>query len=267
MHVNALHANCDNALHELARAMTAGGRHSTAAALRKLAHAGYTTLEQVESTPDWILLAIRGIGVGRLGEVRRLTRPDWQPPSPQAIQTANWFLSATRFALRYWPLETLASWIWGSAPAMIDRVSVERQLALDVFSQASRKALSHCTPQDLNEMLRLARNGHHPGCAQQATGLHNGAAVQVEVISSEQQKESGPETFRARPGHDDAAAESDRYAYSPRKRCEIVQHYRAVRDDGLVQNKDRWAQSNYNITGRTLLNYEREFPEAQRGAP
>ena len=87
------------------------------------------------------------------------------------------------------------------------------------------------------------------------------------MMPDEQQGESGPETSRAEPGQDDAAVESDRYAYSPRKRREIVQHYRAVRDSGLIENKDRWAQSNYNITGRTLLNYEREFPEEEQRIP
>ena len=58
-------ANEGNKLTELARAMAAGGHHSTAVALRTLAREGYATLRQVDSTPDWILLSIRGIGVGR----------------------------------------------------------------------------------------------------------------------------------------------------------------------------------------------------------
>jgi hypothetical protein len=51
-------ANGDSALHELARAMTASGCHSTAIALRKLAYEGYATLEEVDSASDWILLSI-----------------------------------------------------------------------------------------------------------------------------------------------------------------------------------------------------------------
>ncbi len=254
----------ENLLYELAQTLAAGNDHSTAIALRKLVQAGYTTLQQVDGVSDWALLALPGLGVKRLGAVRRLTRPDWQPPSRHAIQAANWYLSAAQFALRYWPPDTLASFIRGSAPAVATQGPVEKRLALDVFSQATNKALSYCPPQELVEMLRLARNGHHPGRAHQDPELHHDSRVQVELIPDEQQRESGPETSRTEPGRDDAAAESDRYAYSPRKRREIVQHYRAVRDSGLIENKDRWAHSNYNITGRTLLNYEREFPEEEQ---
>ena len=199
----------------------------------------------------------------RLGAIRRLTSSDWQPPSRHAIQAANWYLSAARFALHYWLPDTLASFIRGSAPAVANHGRGEKRLALDVFLQATNRAQSYCPSQELIEMLRLARNGHHPGCAGQDLELHHDSGVEVEPSPDEQQRESGPETSRAEPGWDDTAAESDRYAYSPRKRREIVQHYRAVRECGLIENKDRWAHSNYNITGRTLLNYEREFPEPE----
>ena len=254
----------ENLLYELAQTLAAGNDHSTAIALRKLVQAGYTTLQQVDGVSDWALLALHGLGVKRLGAVRRLTRPDWQPPSQHAIQAANWYLSAAQFALRYWPPDTLASFIRGSAPAIATQEPIEKRLALDVFSQATSKALSHCPPQELVEMLRRARNGHRPGRAHQDPELHHDSRVQVELIPDEQQRESGPETSRTETGRDDATAESDRFAYSPPKRREIVQHYRAVRDSGLIENKDRWAHSNYNITGRTLLNYEREFPEEEQ---
>ena len=257
------HTHGKNLLYELAQTLAAGNDHSTAIALRKLVQAGYTTLQQVDGVPDWILLSIPGIGVKRLGAVRRLTSPDWQPPSPRSIQAANWYLSAARFALHYWLPDTLASFIRGSAPAVASQGRGEKRLALDVFLQATSRAQSYCPPQELIEMLRLARNGHHPGCAGQDPELHHGSAARVEPSPDEQQRESGTEASRAELDWDDAAAESDRYAYSPRKRREIVQHYRAVRDSGLIENKDRWAHSNYNITGRTLLNYEREFPEEE----
>ena len=82
-------------------------------------------------------------------------------------------------------------------------------------------------------------------------------------MPDEQQGGSGPEKSRAE-SRQEATVESDRYAYSPRKRREIVQHYRAVRHSGLIENKDHWAHSNYHISGRTLLNYEREFPEEEQ---
>ena len=256
----------ENLLYELAQTLAAGNDHSTAIALRKLVQAGHTTLQQVDGVSDWILLSIPGIGVKRLGAVRRLTRSDWQPPSRHAVQAAQWYLSAAQFALRYWLPDTLASFIQGSAPAAATQGPVEKRLALDVFLQATNRAQSYCPPQELIEMLQLARNGHRPSRAHQDPELHHDSGVQVELIPDEQQRESGPETPRTETGRDDAAPESDRYAYSPRKRREIVQHYRAVRDTGLIENKDRWAHSNHNITGRTLLNYEREFPEAEQKA-
>ena len=258
-----MHAK-ENVLYELAQAMATNDGHSAAVALRKLAQAGYGSLDEVDSASDWTLLSIPGLGVGRMGAVRRLTRSDWQPPSPQAVKAVSRFVSAAQVALRFWPLEALASLIRGSAPAVATQGPIEERLALDVFSQATNKALSYCPPQELVEMLRLPRNGHHPGRAHQDSELHHDSRLQAELIPDEQQRESGPETSRAEPGRDDAAADSDRYAYSPRKRREIVQHYRAVRDSGLIENKDRWAHSNYNIAGRTLLNYEREFPEEEQ---
>ena len=44
---------------------------------------------------------------------------------------------------------------------------------------------------------------------------------------------------------------------------EIVQHYRLDRINGEVRNKDQWARRNYQISSRTLFNYEREFPQAE----
>jgi hypothetical protein len=257
----------NNTLHELAQAMAAGGRHSTAAALRKLAYEGYATLEQVDRVSDWVLLTVRGIGMGRLGEVRRLTRSDWQPPSPQAIQAGKWFLSAAQFALRYWPLDSLTSLIRGSAPTKVNGRPFEKQLALDAFSRATCRALTYCPSHELIRILELTRTGHHPSCAPQDPGLFHSREVQIEEIPNEQHGESCTDTPRAEASQDDILAESDRYAYSPRKRREIVEHYRAVRDRGLIEHKDHWAQSNYNITGRTLLNYEREFPEGEQRIP
>lgn len=54
---------------------------------------------------------------------------------------------------------------------------------------------------------------------------------------------------------------SGHYAYSPNKRREIVEEYRKARDAHQITNKGAWAQSNHGISSRTLLNYEREFPE------
>ena len=107
----------DNMLYNLAKAVAIDDELSTAAALRKLAQAGYGSLDEVDSASDWILLSIPGLGVGRLGAVRRLTRPDWQPPSPQAIKAMERFLSAARLALRLWPVEALLAVAQGSLPS------------------------------------------------------------------------------------------------------------------------------------------------------
>jgi hypothetical protein len=253
----------ENVLYELAQAMATTDGHSAAVALRKLAQAGYSSLDEVDSASDWTLLSIPGLGVGRLGAVRRLTRLDWQPPSPQAVKAVSRFVSTAQVARRFWPPETLMALIQGSAPVKVAGGPVERRLALDVFYQAVRRALSYCAPQELIQILRPTGNGSRPGCVCQDPELRSGREVQIEGIAREPQSELGTETPGPEPRQDDPLAESDRYAYSPRKRRKIVEHYRAVRDRGLIENKDRWAQSNYNITGRTLLNYEREFPEEE----
>ncbi|MCA9922519.1 MAG: hypothetical protein KC421_09110 [Anaerolineales bacterium] len=56
--------------------------------------------------------------------------------------------------------------------------------------------------------------------------------------------------------------DSDHYAYpDPKKRRAIVKHYQQEKAVGNVSNKNAWAQSNYQISGRTLRNYEKEFSE------
>jgi len=57
--------------------------------------------------------------------------------------------------------------------------------------------------------------------------------------------------------------DSGRYSYSPKKRKEIVEQYRRGRDAGEILNKHAWVKSTYGITGKTLYNYEKEFPEVE----
>lgn len=142
-----------NMLYELAQTMAAGGNHPVAIALRKLARAGYTSLDEVEGASDWALLSISGIGTERLRAVRRLTRPDWRPPSPQAVKAAGHFLAAARFALRFWPQETLTALIEGSVPELAEDQSHESRWAIELFSTAIGAALSHCEPQELIGVL------------------------------------------------------------------------------------------------------------------
>lgn len=64
-----------------------------------------------------------------------------------------------------------------------------------------------------------------------------------------------------KPARPDTTRDSGHYHFSPQKRKEIVEEYRQARATGNVTNKEAWARNRYGITGKTLLAYEREFPE------
>lgn len=73
---------------------------------------------------------------------------------------------------------------------------------------------------------------------------------------------TSPAGLSGNPTNSTPVRGSDHYTYpDPDKRRAIVSHYRRDKAMGSVANKDAWAQVNYMISGRTLLNYEREFPE------
>jgi hypothetical protein len=57
--------------------------------------------------------------------------------------------------------------------------------------------------------------------------------------------------------------DSGHYKYGPEDRRRIVEEYRKVRREGRALNKQAWAHSKYDISGKTLLSYEREFPEEE----
>jgi hypothetical protein len=250
----------DNMLNELARTMTASGRHSTAIALRKLAQAGYTSLEQVDNTSDWVLLAIPGIREGRLGEVRRLCRPDWQPPSAQAIRAASWFLSAARLALRHWPPETLASVLRGSGAVPCNGESVDKRLALDILTHAAEHAQRYCKAEELIEAVWQTA-GVEPHDTDLACASSTITTERVEVPETRWGEIQSPVPAFTAPLDGDTDQESDHFAHPRSKRIEIVQKYWLAREKREIQNKDAWARSHYQITGKTLLSYEREFQE------
>lgn len=54
---------------------------------------------------------------------------------------------------------------------------------------------------------------------------------------------------------------SGKFAYDYEKRREIVQQYWEARQRGQITNKDAWANTHHDISGKTLDNYIREFPE------
>jgi hypothetical protein len=247
----------DNVLYQLAQSLAGGGHHSTAAALRMLAQAGYTTLDEVDAVSDWVLLSIRGIGVRRLREVRQLTRADWQPPSPQAMQAGIWFLAAAKFALRYWPLDMLVSVIRGSAPAKITEGPVERRLAMDIFAEVERRAQGYYEPRELIQALWQTQGGSPHTVCESSPALY----AETEAKENGQSRAMASEPSGMPLEECNETRESDHYAYPWHERLRIVRHYRAARQRGEVQNKERWADSNYSISAKTLLSYEHEFPE------
>jgi hypothetical protein len=232
--------------------------YSTAIALRKLARAGYATLEQVDSTSDWVLLATPGIGIHRLTAVRRLVRPDWQPPRSRVIKVAERFLSAARFALRFWSIEELEAVIQNSISLPTVERPIEKRLSLEQFAQATRKALRHCEAEQLVQALRQA-DGRPGEQARQTRRVASDLSIAVEKPTTRQPSPPAPEPRTTPSSGDDAVEDSDRFAHPRHKRLEIVEDYWAARERGLVQNKDSWARSHYHISGKTLLSYEREF--------
>ena len=251
-----------NLLWELAQTMTSRDSYSAAVALRKLAQAGYATLDEVDAISDWVLLATPGIGVGRLGIVRRLIRPDWQPASRKTIETAERFLTAARFALRFWPVEALASIVEGSMPVLVTDRPVEKRLAVEMFSEAARKALRH----DEAEAWVLALRQLTRGRDRQVHGKlepHRAFSSQA-TAPAEGQKQpptSNPMDTPPKPGAADP--ESDHYAFCSEERRRIVEHYRTAQKNGEVENKEAWAYNNHRISRKTLWRYEQEFPETE----
>jgi len=250
----------NSVLYEMAQAMVCREDYPTAIALRKLARAGYTTLEQVDGASDWVLLATPGIGISRLTAVRRLVRPDWQPPRSQVIKVAERFLSAARFALRFWPVEDLESVIRGSVSLPASDRPVEKRLSLQQFAQAARKALRHCEAEGLVQALRQA-NGRPGEHARQSREGVSGPGIAAEKPTPRQAPPPASELLAPASNGDGAVEDSDRFAHPRHKRLEIVQDYWAARERGLVENKDNWARSHYHVSGKTLLSYEREFRE------
>jgi hypothetical protein len=225
-----------------------------------LARAGYSSLEQVDSTSDCVILAIPGMGIGRLTAVRHLVRPDWQPPQPRLVKVVERFLSAARFALRFWSIDDLEAVIQGSVALPSDDRPVEKRLSLEQFAQSTRKALRHCQAEELVQALHQASAG--PGTCVCPPHDHPLASSDLDQPPEEQESAgSVAKMVSVAPNGGATLRESDRFAHPQHKRLEIVHDYRAARERGLVQNKDSWARSHYQISGKTLLSYEREFPE------
>jgi len=255
--------NGDNALIKLARTTAAGGHHSTATALRRLAQAGYASMEQVDNTSDWILLSIPGMGIKRLGKVRQLSRSDWQPPSVQAIQAVSWFLSAAQFALRYWPMETLTSMIQNSAPAKAVGGSVDKQLAMDVFSEATQKARQYCDAEETIQALWRVSGSCADGSLP-VPGPEPDSGIQPPAMTNDHVETSTPDLLVMPADEEDVAQDNGHFAFPCHKRLEIVRSFWIAYERGEIENKDAWARSQHQINGKTLLCYEREFQDQKQ---
>jgi len=256
----------NSVLYEMAQTMVCREDYPTAIALRKLARAGYTTLEQVDGASDWVLLATPGIGISRLTAVRRLVRPDWQPPRSRVIKVAERFLSAARFALRFWPVEDLESVIRGSVWLPAGDRPVEKRLSLEQFAQATRKALRHCEAEAwilaLRQLMR-ERGGQVHGKLDTHQVFSSQPTPPVE--SQQQPPTAKPTDTPPKPGTTDP--ESDHYAFCSEERRRIVERYRTARKNGEVENKEAWAYNNYRVSRKTLWRYEQEFPETEDESP
>jgi hypothetical protein len=254
----------NSTLYEMAQTMVGQEDYTTAVALRKLAQAGYATLEQVDSTSDWVLLATPGIGIHRLTAVRRLVRPDWQPPPSRMTKVAERFLSTARFALRFWPIEDLEAVLQDSVSLPAGDRPIEKRLSLQQFAQAARKALRHCGAEELVQALQQACGDQFQSSPQTpAERLHSAASVH-RTRSSGRSETSVPKRPAQEVRKRQAGDNSQHFAFSPEKRWEIVTHYRAAWANGEVANKEQWARANYSISAKTLLRYEREFPETAK---
>lgn len=253
----------DNALIKLAQTMAAGSHHSTATALRRLAQAGYASLDQVDNTSDWILLSIPGIGTKRLGKVRRLSRPDWQPPLVQAVRAVSWFLSAVQFALRYWPVEVLVSLVQDTAPAMAMEGPVDKQLAQDVFSEAAQKARRYCGAEELLQILWQV-SGSCIRSNLPVPGPEPDSDIQPQAMTDSPLEASTPDPMAMPMDEEDVVQDNGHFAFPRHKRLEIVRRFWIAYERREINNKDAWARSHYQIKGKTLLCYEREFQDQKR---
>ncbi len=255
----------DSLLCELARAMDSRQDYFMAIALRKLARAGYTTLGEVDAASDLVLLATPEIGLRRLEMVRRLVRPGWQSPPRQVMMAAERFLTAARLALTFWPADVLESVLRGSSPIPACDRPAEKRLAVELFSLACQKALRYCALEELVEALRQASRNADDGShskAQVPSGVEAHTAPRID------QQDRAPDPVRSSPHRrrQIPTSDSDRYAFSRERRLEIVECFRAARARGEVANKDHWARSQFSISAKTLMRYEREFPETDEKA-
>lgn len=90
---------------------------------------------------------------------------------------------------------------------------------------------------------------------------HAGGSAEAE--EGEHRREAASDAGGTLYRMDGARRDNGHFAYPRRKRLKIVQHYRLDHINGEVRNKDQWARKNYQISGRTLFNYECEFPQVE----
>ena len=249
-------AGDSNLLFDLAQALTRAGERDAAVALRVLARAGYTSLEQASATSDWVLLAIPGLGEKRLAYVRRLAEQEWHPPSRASVEAMGWFMNAARFALRFWSPEALAARVLGRAPQAAGQISAEQRLALQMFAAAAAGAVLHCQAEELRQVLLQVGHGRQPH-----------STDGPESAANRQLRGREPEALTVQASQPEPSRETDHFAFPRGERFDIVRQYHEARRKGEVANKDQWAFANHNISGRTLSRYEREYLAEREDRP
>jgi hypothetical protein len=152
--------------------------------------------------------------------------------------------------------------IHGSSPETILREPAEMRLAIDAFARAVHDALAYCDAQELLRLLQQVVSAPPKGTYLAAVTQGNGDALLKASVSGRGPTPSKGSSSVPVP-RDDNDGETDHYAYPRQKRREIVCRFRMARRAGKVRNKEAWAQAHYNISSKTLLNYEREFPETR----
>ena len=63
---------------------------------------------------------------------------------------------------------------------------------------------------------------------------------------------------------EDVVQDNGHFAFPRHKRLEIVRSFWIAYERREIKNKDAWARSHYQIKGKTLLCYEREFEDQKQ---
>ena len=136
---------------------------------------------------------------------------------------------------------------------------------MDSFILATQKARLHA---GVEELIRVVR--HSTGCADLSPSLNPRPFRGLRLSDAEVQLPQGsvshaPGAEASEP--DENGTESAHYAFPRQRRRQIVEDYLQAREARLVTNKDQWAWTRHNISGRTLSRYEHEYLAERERTP